>query len=417
MIKLKYGRIIEEVDLKTNYTLLDPQLPAPLKNPGDAIAEALANSHPSLEEVLSGASEIAVIVPDATRYAGAEIYCPVLAQAIEKIIPNSEITFIIANGLHRPPKKDEIERIIGQPLAKKYKVDFNDSDNLSKYEIVNEFPDGTPIEILRTAFESEKIIITGAVAIHYLAGFGGGRKALVPGIASKRTILAAHRLSLHPTPGEGRHPACRPANVAGNPMHERLTIAQNYIAPAYMLNTILSGDKKILDVFAGDPTASYQNAMKRAGELFAPQADRRFDVTIISAGGFPKDINLIQSHKTLENASYITKPGGTIILFAECGEGIGHPDFLALFSKGNSRAMDLALRGDFKVYGQTAVTTRKKIETFNVYIKTSLDDEALKTIGAKRFNSVSEINEIISGLSAPDVAVVPEGSTFCFTAK
>ncbi len=167
----------------------------------------------------------------------------------------------------------------------------------------------------------DKIILTGGVVYHFLAGFGGGRKSIVPGIAGRETINTNHNNALNKGLGSGSNPrACNGNMTEDNPFHSDLMECAAFAKPAYLLNVIVDDSYQIVGAFAGDWREAHAQAAKAVEKLDGVPVPRRAPLVIASAGGYPKDINLYQTSKTLSNALAAAAPGGTIVLLSQCRE-------------------------------------------------------------------------------------------------
>ncbi len=186
---------------------------------------------------------------------------------------------------------------------------------------------GTPVYLNSTALESDKLILTGGVTCHSMAGYGGGRKSVVPGIRRAETINANHCQVLRPGFGNGIHAGIRCGCMdETNPMHEDLMEAAAFAKPDYLVNIVVGGEHQIVKAFAGDWVQAHRAATELVDQLDSVSVRARCDYAIVSAGGATEGHHLYQSSKALANVSQMVKPGGTIVMMAECPEGFGDPD-------------------------------------------------------------------------------------------
>jgi nickel-dependent lactate racemase len=178
---------------------------------------------------------------------------------------------------------------------------------------------GTPVQVFQPVVEADWRICLGNIEYHYFAGYTGGVKALLPGVCSLETIRANHSWMVQDSATAGR--------IAGNPVREDIEEAATLVGPTFVLNVVLDGQRRIVAAVAGDATQAHRQGCRKVDELYRVLIPQRAEIVLASAGGWPKDMNLYQAHKALENAALAVRDGGIIILVAECGEGLGHPAF------------------------------------------------------------------------------------------
>jgi len=213
---------------------------------------------------------------------------------------------------------------------------------------------GDVVRLNRRAVEAKRLILTGAVTYHYHAGFGGGRKSLVPGLAARDTIARNHSRSLDPV-AQRFHPGAHAGALEGNPVADEMMECARMRPPDFIVNTVLTPDNRLAGVFAGDMAAAHTAACRLAEGIYRCEIGERADIVIASAEGAS---NWIQAHKALYNADRAVKPGGRIVLFAPCPEGLGNERFRHWLTCGTSAQLFAGLRGNPEVNGQTALSTR-----------------------------------------------------------
>jgi nickel-dependent lactate racemase len=271
---------------------------------------------------------------------------------------------------------------------------------------------GTPVWVSRLAVQADHVILTGSVVHHYFAGFGGGRKCLIPGIAGLETALANHKLALGSST-RGLHPACTPGNLSANPVHEDLMEACEMLPPSFLLNVVLNPAHQILYATAGDWRSAHLEACALADSIYSVSIPGQAELVLTSCGGFPKDINLIQAHKTLDHAFCAVKPGKVLILLAECSQGIGSRDYQGWFGHESLPAMEQAVQAAYSIHGHTALTTLAKARSISVILVSGLPRETVRTFGMLPATSVNEALAIaykILGGRPPQTFVFPYGS-------
>src|SRR5205823_7643291 len=215
------------------------------------------------------------------------------------------------------------------------------------------------------------------VGFHYFAGFTGGRKSICPGLASAETIAATHMLALD-FEGGGRRQGVGAGWLDGNAVSEECERVAAMIEPAFSINAIVDEHGHAEKVFVGGWRAAHRRACADYASGHSAKIKEKREVVIVSCGGAPHDINMIQAHKALDMAAHACVDGGTIVFLAECGEGLGRADFLKWFESANSSALETQLRTAYEVNGQTAWALLTKAERFRVHIVTKLGDEEVR---------------------------------------
>lgn len=380
-MNLAFGDISVSLNLPEGRLLavIQPSLPASPPSTENLIATALARCAPLLDRFQSGERAV-IVTSDITRYTGSAQYLPLLVDEVNRRgIPDRNITILIALGIHRRQTEAEHRRIVGA-LYDRVTVADHDCDNPGKLISVGRTTNGIDVEVNRLAVETDRLILTGTIGFHYFAGFGGGRKALLPGISGRASCLASHFAVLHPLPGAGRHPLATTGVLDGNPVHEAMTEACAMVGPDLILNTVLSPNKKLLAVFAGQWEDEHRAGCRFYAEHFSYPLQEKADLVVASCGGYPKDINLIQSHKAMEYASRALKEGGVMILMAQCRDGYGHPTFFTWFRHKEMPEFEAALRARYEINGQTAYALLDKAKRFRIILVSDLPPEEVKAM-------------------------------------
>jgi nickel-dependent lactate racemase len=391
-LSLKYGRAAAPLDgsrLREATVLAGPapEIPA---SPDGLLADSLSRpiDSPPLREVLRGGGSAALVISDITRYSATEGFLPHLLRETDAAgMPRSRVTLFVARGTHRAMTGEEVAAAAGPAAGSGVRVEQSDPDG--DMERLGMTSRGTPVLVSRPLLSHDRIVLTGTIAFHYFAGFGGGRKALVPGCAARQTAMGTH-FRIFRTDGPGKHPRARPGVLAGNPVHEDIVEAVSMAPPAFLLNTLLTPGKRLFDAVAGHWTKAHEEGCARYARLYRAPLPRRYPLVIASAGGYPKDINFIQSHKALDNAFRAAVPGGAIILLAECADGFGSPQFFPWFRFENPAEMERELRANYQIYGQTAHATFTKAKECRVILVSSLRPEDVERMGITPAASLEE---------------------------
>jgi nickel-dependent lactate racemase len=390
--------------------ILSAKPPVLPPSPGTHIAQRLARPSGSLplSRLVRPGDRVAVAISDVTRYSATDTFLPLLLRETDAAgVPRSRVTLFVARGTHRAMTERELRESIGPEIDSGIRVAQSDPEgDLSDLGTTSR---GTRVLVSRPLLEHDRIVLTGTISFHYFAGFGGGRKALVPGCAGRQTAHQTH-FRIFRTDGPGKHPMARPGILAGNPVHEDMVEAVAMASPTFLVNTLLTPSKKIFDVVAGHWQKAHEEGCARYLRHYRVPLARRYPLVIASAGGFPKDINLIQSHKAMDNAFLAVEPGGVMLLLAECGDGFGSPTFFPWFRFGDPDALERELRANYQIYGQTAHAVRTKARACRVVLVSSLKAEDVEAMGMTPAASLPEALRVAEGMlgGLPVPLVIPD---------
>lgn len=329
-----------------------------------------------IEEAVHAGDKVCILISDTTRrWQQPSTYLPVLVERLNRAgIPDEDILIVCATGTHRKQTEEEHISLVGEDLYRRIRFLDHECDDKEHLTYMGTTSRGTPVWLNSYAMACDKLILTGGVVYHFLAGFGGGRKSIVPGIAGRETINTNHNNALNQGLGSGSNPnACNGNMTESNPFHSDLVECAAFAKPAYLLNVIVDDDYQIVGAFAGDWQKAHAAAAQVVQQLDGVSIPRRTPLVIASAGGYPKDINLYQTSKTLANALAAVTPGGTMILLSQCREGFGDPDCEAQICNFDSmEAREKALRGDFSIGGFVGFLFAEKAEHYHLILVTDI---------------------------------------------
>lgn len=399
-LSVNYGKQLLNIHLDKKVDILSKKLTAkPLTS--EDVFDKLANDSiysESLAEMIQKSKKILLILPDITRKSGAELLLDKLTQMFETA--NKEFSIIFATGTHRAMTDDEKKSILTPEIYNKYKdlILDHDAEDLESHTFFGKTRRNTPI-FINKAYKAHDLIVTlAAVSYHYFAGFGGGRKMLIPGIAAKKTAIANHKLVLD-SYNKRKDPAAVTGNLKANPVHddivEMIMIARAHCS-YYAINTLLDDNGKIVDAIGGDLFMGHAKATERLKELTCITLNQKYDTVIVSCGGYPKDINMVQAQKSLDRATLAVKEGGKIIFIAENKDGYGNTHFKEFFDHPNSTEMFKSLLKDYQINRQTAYNLKNNLEKFEVYLYSEIEESDTKRMGFKQIKNVEEINSILA---------------------
>src|SRR5205823_2159943 len=312
--------------------------------------------------LIAPTDSVLIVASDATRATGsAQIVNLLVRRLIQNGIQPSDIAIIFATGIHRAVRPDEKAELLTPFITQRIRTIDHDAYDRSQLLQLGAMEDGTPIEVNRALKDFSKIILTGAIGFHYFAGFTGGRKSICPGLASAQTIEATHMLALDFERG-GRRAGVAAGLMKGNAVSDECERVAALLKPAFLVNTIVNEDGEIEHVFAGHWRTSHERACETYAFAHSQTIPEKRELAIVSCGGAPYDINMIQAHKALDMAAHACRDGGTIVFLAACPDGFGRSDFLKWFESADSRALESRLREHYEVNGQTAWALLTKTE-------------------------------------------------------
>lgn len=321
---------------------------------------------PPLRRLAKPGQKIAIITSDMTRPCPSErLLPPILDELRAAGVHDDDVFIVIGLGLHRPMTPAEIEKVVGAEAARCVRVINHDAEDVVHLGTTSR---GTPIEVFRPVVEADFRICLANLEFHWFAGYSGGAKAILPGIASKACVTANHSLMIQPGVGSGR--------IEGNPLRMDIEEGAALLGVDFIFNVVVDGEHRIIGAVAGDVTAAHRAGCRMIAERGMVQLDRKADIVIASAGGFPKDINMYQAHKGLENASYFVRDGGALILAAECREGWGNKTFESwMLAAKSPEDVLLRIRQDFQLGGHKAAGIAKIVSRVKVHLASGLPGE------------------------------------------
>src|SRR5215217_869934 len=409
-MKLAYGRTAFELSFdETRFSVLttDRILTTPLKDYeiGDALDDPIAS--PPIDELVSSDDSVLIVVSDATRAtASAQIVNLLSRRLVQAGVSPARMAVIFATGIHRPVTEQEKAELLTPFIVQRLRILTHDAYDQSKLSTFGKTESGMTVEFNSALKEFSRVFLTGGITFHYFAGFTGGRKSICPGLASAKTIEATHMLALDFETG-GRRAGVRTGALDGNAVHEECERVASLVAPAFSINTIVNEKKEAVRLYAGDWRLAHRSACDYYVDRFSVPIASKRDVVIVSSGGFPHDINLIQAHKALDLAALACNDGGTIILVAECRDGLGRPDFLKWFDARDARALAARLVNGYEVNGQTAWALLTKAERFRVCLVSELPPDDVRRM---RMVPARTIDEALEHAGNGDGFIMPRGA-------
>lgn len=405
-VSLKYGTSSKEISIpdKNDRGSITPLDREGVRDTTEEVRRALREpiGEGRIRERFTHHKRVVLLVSDITRPSPSSILLPPIIEELNEAgITDEKIKIIFGLGIHRRQTEEEKKSLVGPEIYQRIQSIDHDVENCKE---VGRTKRGTPIQVFREVLEADLLIATGNLEFHYFAGFSGGAKALCPGVCSRETIAANHRLLLEKGAVGGR--------IKGNPVREDLEEVGEIVGVDYMVNAILNSRKEIVKVVAGHVEKAHRAGVEYINEMFAIELLSPADIVITTPGGFPKDIDLYQSHKALENASLAVKENGIIIMGAQCRDGLGEEIFGNAFLEGKTpEELILELKKDFILGRHKASRIAGIHKRSPIFLVSDLSKEIEDQLFFPTFSSLEEALEEALRIKGEEaqVLVMPYG--------
>jgi nickel-dependent lactate racemase len=320
-----------------------------------------------LREIAKGGDKVAIVVDDATRATPSYIMVPPLLDELNRAgVKDEDVTVIFGCGSHHAVKSEAMEKLVGEEVLKRVKVishDYKSADQV----LLGKTSFGTKVTVNKVFAEADVKVLTGDVGLHYYAGYGGGRKSVLPAVSSAGTIQQNHAMLLDPKAKTGV--------LDGNPVHEDMMEAAKLAKVDFILNIVTNGKRELVQAFAGDLEKAFYNGVKLVDEMYKLPIEKRADIVVVSPGGNPYDINLFQAYKGLDNALDAVKRGGVIVIVAECPEGHGNDVFYDWMTKFNDlKQMEKEIKRHFVLGGHKAYYLVRALQKVKIILVSVMPD-------------------------------------------
>ncbi|WP_252315239.1 nickel-dependent lactate racemase [Sinobaca sp. H24] len=407
---LLYGKQHLEVNVPDDAFIIEPNhLPA-LEDQNQGVKDALRDpiDTPPLKSMAKASDKVAIVISDITRPTPNHILVPLLIEELSHI-PHEQFVIINGTGTHRDQTEEELVGMLGQWVVDNIRIINNHCHE--KEELVNlgQSTFGCDIYLNKEYVEADFRINTGFIEPHFFAGFSGGPKGIMPGIAGIETIMTFHNARMIGDPKSTW------GNMEDNPVQNMTREINRVCPPDFLLNVTLNGDKDITGVFAGELFAAHEKGCAFTKEHAMIQCEERYDVVITTNSGYPLDQNLYQAVKGMSAAHKIVKEGGAIIVAAECSDGIpDHGNFAEIFSMADSpqALLDMINDPEFKMFDQWQVQKQAVIQVWaDVYVHSKLSNEQIEQTMLNPCSDIEQTLEDLKKKHGPDmsVAVLPLG--------
>ena len=324
-----------------------------------------------LRELVHPGEKIAVVVSDITRLVHTADFLPVVvAELNEAGIGDEDITVVVATGTHRAQTPEEDAVVCGADLARRLKIHQHDCRCREELQYYGTTSFGTPVWIDTAVAKADKVIVTGGISLHPFAGFGGGRKAILPGVAGLASINHDHIMALSDQVGGGCEKTTEAAVLKGNRIHEDMDEACAMVDPDFLLNVVFTPEGELHEIVAGNWRTAFAQGCRDLLQLAGVKIKEQADVVIASAGGFPKDMNLYQAMKSHMNAIFAVKPGGIMIQVLDCPDIKEPAVFTDWLLRSDVLPFEKAVRENFSIPAFVAFKSRMLINSLTVYLVT-----------------------------------------------
>lgn len=360
---------------------------------------------PRLKDMVKPGQKIAIITSDITRPMPSYKVIPhVLDELHEAGVKDEDVTVVFALGSHGGHTEERMRHMVGDKVFESVKCidsDMNDTKHLGTTSR------GTPVDIFTPVAEADFKICMGNIEYHYFAGYSGGAKAIMPGVSTRNAIQNNHSAMVQPEACAGR--------LEGNPVREDIEESGKILGIDFIVNVVLNEKKEIIKCFSGDSVKAHREGCKFLDSFYAIPLKEKADIVLVSAGGFPKDINMYQAQKALDNAKHAVKDGGIIIWVAECSEGLGEKHFEDWMT-GHKKASDMIphIKCEFILGGHKAAAIAMVLEKARIFLVSGLEPDFVRSVFLEPYSSIDEaLKDALSilGKDAKVLAMPYGGST------
>ena len=411
--KYIYGHGYKSFTLEKEHVLDEikiAQFP-PLENLKAAVLDALYHPIDSapINELVGPGKKVAFICNDSTRVANTHSFMPILVDELNKLgVKDEDMRIVFALGTHRNMSHEEMVEQVGEEVAARMPMYNSDCHKDEDFEYFGETSFGTPVWLNKLICDVDLVIMTGTVVYHFFSGFGGGRKAILPGVALMETVRKNHSLMMSPHSQLGK--------LHGNPVYDDQMEGVRLFAKEHKLflfNPILDAQKNFLKIFAGHWDTAHLAACKFVEQVYGAPIAEPADIVIASCGGYPKDINIYQLQKTMDNAWCAVKEGGVVIILGECEEGSGSAALeKALQEHPSPDAIKEQLAKNFVIGAHKAFAITRLMKKAKFILVSALDKKLAKDLLFEAVDDVDAAIALAEQYVGPDykILLMPQGS-------
>ena len=413
-VRLKYGNeeILFEIDGAKSVRYLE-ETPMPvIQDVEQRLIHCLtagAIDSPPLDALISKEDKITIIISDITRlWMNQDVLTEILVKYLNGTlgVVLENIAVVIALGTHRKSSEEEKRKVASQYVYDNVGLLVDHDCDAEDLVYVGTTSLGTEVKVNVLAV-GRKVICIGGTVHHIMAGYGGGRKSIVPGIAGRESIRMNHERALDPTRPMSNEQVGS-GKVLTNPLHMDMREAGAMVDVVFGINVVVDSASQFSELFCGAFNSAWEASCRYVQKSYGLPIDYEADVVVASCGGFPKDLNFYQSTKSLFNAVRAVKQGGTLVLLAECPEGVGSKDFFDWAEPLRKGCLDEALRKDFTIGGYVFYASCEAIKKANTLLLGKVDKDEMKPMGVTAFTDAKELFEQVT-FRDKDVYIMPYG--------
>ena len=345
------------------------------------VLEALANpiGTPRISEIVKPGEKVVIITSDVTRPVPSYKIIPAILNELEGVgVKMEDITVVFALGCHRGQTAEEMKKLVGEEVYNRVRCVDGDPDDCV---LLGTTKMGTPVDITKVVAEADRRICIANIEYHYFAGYSGGAKPIMPGVSSRDAIQNNHSRMVLPEASAGK--------MDGNPVREDIEEAISYCPIDFIVNVVLDEKKEIIRAVAGHHVKAHREGCKFLDLLYRKEITERADIVVVSQGGSPKDLNLYQTQKALDNAKHAVKKGGIIVLAGSCKEGLGEHVFEEwILSAPSAKSMIDRIKVDFQLGGHKAAAIAMVLEDADIYLVSEMEEEFVRRIFLEPYATV-----------------------------
>jgi len=367
--------------------------------------------HEPLCEFVRPGHKVALVVSDMSRFwMRQDLVIPHVVDYLHERcgIPYCDLTIVVANGTHIGGDEKELRTLVTDGVYDRVRVE-NHVCEAEDLVTMGTTPHGTTLRINRTVAEADRKICLGACTHHVMAGYGGGRKSILPGVSSMDTICHNHAFALDPEQFRS-NPLIGNGVTAGNPLNEDMCEAAALVPDLFMINLVMNAEMKLSSIFAGHWLTSWQAGCQEVDRIYKVPVPERADVVIAGCGGFPKDMSLYQGTKTIDNIESGLKPGGTLILMIEAREGGGPEEYFGWIRDLTAGTMEKRLREHFTIPGYIFLLNCEQAQHYRVMMLSTVKQETVTPMGLESYQTVEDLMAHVD-LKGKSIYVIRNGAT------
>lgn len=355
-----------------------------------------------VENLVKAGQKVCIITSDITRPMPSKTCLPPLIKRLNKAgVKNSDILIVFALGSHRPHTEQEMRYLVGDEVFDGIECVDSNPEQCVRVGVTS---CGTVVDIFDRVVNSDFIICMGNIEYHYFAGYSGGAKAIMPGVSTKEAIRQNHKMMVDEKAYAGN---------LNSPVRLDIEEAGALLGIDFILNVVLDEHKKIIYACAGDTIKAHRAGCQFLDKLYSVEIKEKADIVVVSAGGYPKDQNMYQAQKALDNAKHAVKDGGIIIWLASCKEGLGSTVFEEWMTTKTPKQMIEDIKKDFKLGGHKAAAISLVLEKSKIFLVSDLDDSLVKGIHLEPFGTLKEAFDVATNMMGVNskVYVMPYGGS------